>query len=222
MSVLYSRFCLCFQDQKHFRKGHILILGMPLATSLAEITSSYLDQIWIEYSLTLFCRSVCRESWDQNVAPQGSEFSNNIVGSQEHQNVEWQALNLLVSEASSRQGDRIELPVQEGASQEHSDSVFVVDSEQSPTVEEEKLVPKIVFLAMSDNKQSQPQPQSQQQPQQALPQPQQQAAAVLDQNVQQVQVQVSASSPIRIWGTLTTTITTTTSSSEEINVLQDI
>ena len=93
-----------------------------------------------------------------------------------------------MGEASSTQGDRIELRVEEVGSQEHSDSVILLEKEQSPTVGEAKLVPKIVFLAMSDNKQQQPQPQPQPQP----PQTQQQAAAVLDQNVQQVQVQVSA------------------------------
>lgn len=101
---------------------------------------------------------------------------------------------MLVGEASSTQGDRIELQIEEAGSREHSGSVFLLENEQTPTVEEAKLVPKVVFLAMSDNKQQQqqPQPQAQPQPQPPPPQPQQQAAAVLDQNVQQVQVQVSA------------------------------
>jgi hypothetical protein len=91
-----------------------------------------------------------------------------------------------VGEASSTQGDRIELQVEEVGSQEHSDSVILLEKEQSQTEGRAELVPKIVFLAMSDNKPQQPQPQPQQ--------PQQQAATVIDQNVQQVQVQVRAPS----------------------------
>ena len=101
---------------------------------------------------------------------------------------------MLVGEASSTQGDRIELRLEEVGSQEHSDSVILLEKDLSLTAGEAKLVPKIVFLAMSDNKQQQPQQQPQPQPQPQQPQPQQQAAAVLDQNVQQVQVQVSAPS----------------------------
>jgi hypothetical protein len=92
---------------------------------------------------------------------------------------------LLVGEASSTQDDRIELQVKEVGSQEHSNSVILLEKKQSPREGEAELVPKIVFLDMSDNKQQQPQQQ---------PQPQQQAATVIDQNVQQVQVQVSAPS----------------------------
>ena len=136
----------------------------------------------LDYSLLLF---VCRQSLDQNVAQREPEA--NKENTQQH-DVEWQAVNLLVGEASSTQGDRIELPVEVVGSQEHSDSTFLLENKQSRTVEEDRLVPKIVFLAMSDNKQ-QPQPQQQQQQQ---PQPQQQTTAVLDQNVQQVQVQVSS------------------------------
>jgi len=130
----------------------------------------------------------CRQSWDQNTAPREPEANKENI---KQHDVEWQALNLLVGEASSTQGDRIELRVDEIGSQEHSDSVILLEKEQSPTAGEAKLVPKIVFLAMSDNKQQQ---QQQPQPQPQPPQPQQQAAAVLDQNVQQVQVQVSAPS----------------------------
>jgi hypothetical protein len=94
-----------------------------------------------------------------------------------------------VTEASSRRGEKSELEVEEVQSKDLPNSAFVLRSGQSLTVEEEedKLVPKIVFLAMSDNKQQQPQLQSQP----PTPQPQQQTATVLDQNVQQVQVQVS-------------------------------
>jgi hypothetical protein len=128
-----------------------------------------------------------RQSWDQNTVPREPEANKENI--QQH-DVEWQALNLLVGEANSTQCDRIELRVEEVGSQEHSDSVILLEKAQSPTVGEAKLVPKIVFLAMSDNKQQQPQQQQQPQPQQ----PQQQTAALLDQNVQQVQVQVSTPS----------------------------
>jgi hypothetical protein len=93
-----------------------------------------------------------------------------------------------VTEASSRLGEKSELGVEEVQSKDLPSSVFVLRNGQSLAVEEEeKLVPKIVFLTMSDNKQQQPQLQ----PQPPPPQPQQQTAAVLDQNLQQVQVQVS-------------------------------
>jgi hypothetical protein len=103
------------------------------------------------------------------------------------QDVEWQALDVLVREASSRRGEKTELEVQEVKSKDPPSSVFILRNEQSLTEEEEKLVPKVVFLTMSDSKQQQSQPQ----PQPPPPQPQQQTAAVIDQNVQQVQVQVS-------------------------------
>lgn len=128
----------------------------------------------------------CRQSWDQNTAPREPEANKENI--QQH-DVEWQTLDLLVGEASSTQGDSFELRVEEVGSQEHCDSVILLEKERSPSGGEAKLVPKIVFLTMSDNKQQQPQQQPQPQPQ-----PQQQAAAVLDQNVQQVQVQVSAPS----------------------------
>jgi type IV secretory pathway VirB10-like protein len=98
------------------------------------------------------------------------------------QDVEWQALDVLVREANSRLEDKSELEVEEGRSKEPPNPVFLLRNGQSFAVEE-KLVPNVVFVTMSDNKQQQPQP--------PPPQPQQQAAAVLDQNVQQVQVQVS-------------------------------
>jgi hypothetical protein len=147
----------------------------------------------------------CRLSWDQNTAPKEPESNKENF---EQHDVEWQDLDLLVDEASSTQGETIELLIEELGNQEHSDSVILLENEQRPTVEEDKLVPKIVYLTMSDNKQQQPQPQPQPQPQQ--PQPQQQPTAVLDQNVQQVQVQVSAPCLIRIRCVVITTTTTTT------------
>lgn len=93
-----------------------------------------------------------------------------------------------MTEASSRREEKSELEVEEVQSKDLPNSALVLRGGQSLTVEEEdKLVPKILFLTMSDNKQQQQQLQPQAPPQQ----PQQQTAAVLDQNVQQVQVQVS-------------------------------
>lgn len=98
------------------------------------------------------------------------------------QDVEWQPLDVLVREANSRLEERRELEVEEVQSKDPPNPAFVLRDGQSFAVEE-KLVPKVVFVTMSDNKQQQPQP-----PQ---PQPQQQTTAVLDQNVQEIHVQVS-------------------------------
>jgi hypothetical protein len=97
---------------------------------------------------------------------------------------------VLVTEASSRRGEKSELEAEEAQRKDLSYSTFVLRNGQSLAVEEEeKLVPNILFVTMGDNKQQQ-QPQ-QLQPQPPPPQPQPQTATVLDQNVQQVQVQVN-------------------------------
>jgi hypothetical protein len=158
----------------------------------------YFDQIHTKqcYSyhaillLTKFSLVSCRQIWDQNTAPGEPEANKeNIFNTQEQQDVEWQALDVLVTEASSRVGEKGDLEVEEAQSKDPSYSAFVLRNEPSLTVEqEEELVPNILFLTMGDNKQQQ---QPQLQPQPPPPQPQQQTTAVLDQNVQQVQVQVS-------------------------------
>ncbi|XP_021931076.1 polyhomeotic-like protein 1 isoform X3 [Zootermopsis nevadensis] len=97
----------------------------------------------------------------------------------EGQDVEWQALDVLVREANCRREDKTELEVEEEQSQDLSPPLFVLRNKQGFAAVERPL-PKLLSISMSDGKQQQS----------PATQPQQQTAAVLDQNVQQVQVQV--------------------------------
>lgn len=137
--------------------------------------------MYVNSLLMWFVWIAFRQTLEQNVTSRQPEGSKENV----QQDVEWQALDVLVSEASSRLGDETELGLDNAQSKDPPGSVFVLGDGQSFPVEE-KLVSNVVVVTMSDNKQH-----PQQQPQPAPPQSQQQAAAVLDQSMQQVQVQVS-------------------------------